>query len=84
MGQRKAKVLVTVTGGVAEVYTEGDTDVLVVDYDSLEHGGDVEELEALLDEAEEFDSVALKDELAEVITSLQEYLAAAKEEEAQG
>lgn len=80
MGQRKAKVLVTVTGGVAEVYTEGDADVLVVDYDNLKHGGSVDELEALLDEAAVFDSAELKDELAEVIVSLQEMIETAKKE----
>jgi len=81
MGQRKAKVLVTVTGGVAEVYTEGDADVLVVDYDNLENGdADVDDLEALLEEAAVFDAPELKDELAEVIATLQELLEVAKKE----
>jgi len=83
MGQRKAKVLVTVTGGVAEVYTEGDADVLVVDYDNFEHGGSVDELEALLKEAAEFDAPELKDELVEVLAALEELLEGAKEEEAE-
>ncbi len=80
MGQRKAKVLVTVTGGVAEVYSEENVDVLLVDYDNLERDSDVEELEALLDEAAVFDSAELKDELAEVIASLQEMIETAKKE----
>jgi hypothetical protein len=81
MGQRKVKVLVTVTGGVAEVYTEGDADVLVVDYDNLENGdADVDDLEALLEEAAVFDAPELKDELAEVIATLQELLEVAKKE----
>jgi hypothetical protein len=55
MGTGSPAVIVTVSGGVADVHTQGDVKTLVVDFDNLEDG-DNDELSDVVKDVNEFDA----------------------------
>jgi hypothetical protein len=77
----KAKVIVTVQGGVANVlHDETAVDVLVVDYDNAECMP-VADLRCLLEEVQEFEAPAFADELKEIEDDLKTLIQLDEEEQ---
>jgi hypothetical protein len=77
----KAKVIITVQGGVVEVCNDDSAvDVLLVDYDNAEMMP-LGELHALLEEAENFEAPEFVDELAGIVSELKELIQQVKDNE---
>jgi hypothetical protein len=77
----KAKVILTVQGGVVEVRNDDSAvDVLLVDFDNAEMMP-LGELHALLEETENFEAPEFADELAEIVSELKDLIQHAEDDE---
>lgn len=77
----KAKVIITVQGGVVEVCNDDSAvDVLLVDYDNAETMP-LGELRSLLEEVENFEAPAFVDELANIVSELKDQIQQVEDDE---